>query len=359
MKVSAELPQGVTALLFDSARRRRELERRLVGSLEEAGFQEVILPILDYLEPYEPLLTPASRGELYRFVDRDGELLALRSDFTPLLARVLAPSLAPQEDGRRALPLPQRLFYRGDVVRYEEERPGRQREFSQVGAELLGVAGEEAEREMLGLFVALLSAAAGRAGEAEGGSPVRVVLGLAGALDRALREAAEEGQDPVALANAVARRERGPVRRAGGLLAAVVEHGAPDDPADLGPQAARRYHRLLSLRDELAAEYPGVELVVDLAEFAHQVMDPDLQAAAEERSYYDGLVFRGYAGDLALPAGSGGRYDDLFSRLGADVPAVGFSFGLERLLAETSRSRRPAGARGPAAPAGNGEEGAP
>jgi ATP phosphoribosyltransferase regulatory subunit len=365
VKISADLPQGVTALLFESARRRRALEARMVAALEAEGFAEVVLPIVDYLEPYEALLTPASRGELYRFVDRDGELLALRADFTPLLARLLAPSLAPDAAGRRALPLPQRLFYRGDVVRYEEERPGRQREFYQVGAELLGVAGEEAEREMLGCFLTLLEAAAVECGEGRSGAPgggtapsLRVVLGLAGALDAALAEAAADGADPAALAEAVARRERGPVRRRGGVLAAVVEHGRPEDPAALGRDAGRRLERLLALRDEMAARFPAVELVIDLAEFAHQVLDPALAAAAAERSYYDGLVFRAYAGDLALPAGSGGRYDRLFSRLGADVAAVGFSFGLERLLADAPRGRRrPTAAAAGAEPAAAGRGG--
>ncbi|HEX6203702.1 MAG TPA: ATP phosphoribosyltransferase regulatory subunit, partial [Thermoanaerobaculia bacterium] len=206
MRISASLPQGVTALLFDAARRRRELEARLVGRLEEAGFEEVVLPVVDYLEPYEPLLTAARREELYRFIDRDGEVLALRADFTPMLARLLAPMLAAAPAAAPAagspLALPLRLFYRGDVVRYEEERPGRQREFYQVGAELLGVPGVAAEREMLRLFLALLAttAAAGRG--------VRVVVGFAGALDRPLAEAAAAGADPAALAAALSRRER-------------------------------------------------------------------------------------------------------------------------------------------------------
>src|SRR6202023_3829064 len=83
---------------------------------------------------WEALLTPASRGELYRFIDRDGEQLALRADFTPMLARLLAPRLS-------SLRLPLRLFYRGDVVRYEESRPGSRRELYQMGVELLGMAG--------------------------------------------------------------------------------------------------------------------------------------------------------------------------------------------------------------------------
>ena len=319
MRISAALPHGVHALFFDSARRRRRLETTLAGRLLDAGFDEVVLPILDYVEPYEPLMTAASRSELYRFIDRDGELLAVRADFTPMLARLLAPRLG-------ALSLPLRLFYRGDVVRYEEERAGRQREFYQMGAELLGLPGEAAEHEMLRLFLDLLALA--------GGDPVQVVLGFAGALDRLLLGAGVS--DPGRLATAVARRERGEVRRGGSdgsALLAVVEHGMPDDPETLGPEAAARLRGLLGLREELAAAFPAVQLSIDLAEFAHQSLDPRL-AMGGERPYYDGLVFRAYVGAvgaMALPVGGGGRYDRLFRSLGAEVPAVGFSLGLDRL----------------------------
>lgn len=319
MRVSAALPIGVAALLFESARRRRAAEGRLVDLLEGAGYAEVILPILDYLEPYEALLTAASRGELYRFIDRDGEQLALRADFTPMLARLLAPRLS-------ALELPLRVFYRGDVVRYEEERAGRQREFYQMGAELLGLADESAEREILRLFLEALTR------EVRGGLQVdlQVVLGFAGALDRLLLDAPTD--DPVALAAAVARRERGPVRQACPKLLAVIESGLPERPEDLGPEAAPRLAALLALRDEIAAAFPGVHLVVDLAEFALHGRDPRLSGGLGDRSYYDGLVFRAFAGSGALPVGGGGRYDSLFRRLGAEAPAVGFSLSLERLL---------------------------
>lgn len=320
MRISAALPTGVHALFFESARRRRALEARLAGRLEAEGFHEVILPILDYLEPYEPMLTAASRGELYRFVDRGGDLLALRADFTPMLARLLAPRLSAEGAG---LPLPLRLFYRGDVVRYEEERAGRQREFYQMGAELLGLAGEQAEQEMLRLFLELLGADA--AGE------VSIILGFAGALDQLLLDAG--GEDPARLALAVARRERSAVRQSCKTLLGVLENGVPDQPEDLGPEAAERLCGLLALRDDLAPRFPGAALSIDLAEFALQSRDPRLlEATGAGRAYYDGLVFRAYAGSSGVPVGGGGRYDRLFRALGAEVPAVGFSIGLDRLL---------------------------
>ena len=324
MRVSAALPTGVAALLFESARRRRDAEDRMVSQLRGARYAEAILPILDYLEPYEELLTATARGELYRFIDRDGELLALRADFTPMLARLLAPRI-------ESLELPLRIFYRGDVIRYEEERAGRQREFYQVGAELLGLPGEPGEREVLRLFLELAGLELpGLDGTGKPGGALQVVLGFAGALDGLLLAA--DVDDPLRLAAAVARRERGEVRRACPSLLRVVEDGLPERPEDLGEAAAGRLHGLLALRDEMAGRFPGVLLSVDLAEFARHSLDPRLSVAEGERPYYDGLVFHAYAGAAALPVGGGGRYDRLFRALGAELPAVGFSLNLERLL---------------------------
>ena len=314
MRISTSLPTGVAALLFESARRLRATEGALTERLEEAGYGEVILPILDYVEPYESMAVASSRAEIYRFIDRDGEVLALRSDFTPMLARLLAPRLA-------SLPLPLRLFYRGDVVRYEAQRPGGQRELYQLGGELLGVPGDEGEREILALFLDLAS------GIADG--HLQVVLGFAGALDALLIQAG--AGDPARLAAAVGRRERGAVRASSSPLLRVIERGVPERPEDLGPAAAT-LRRLTLLREEMAARFPAVSFHLDLAEFAGCHLDPRIASGEGERPYYDGLIFRAYAGAAAVPVGGGGRYDRLFGALGADVAAVGFSLALDRLL---------------------------
>ena len=138
---------------------------------------------------------------------------------------------------------------------------------------------------------------------------------------------------PLRLAAAVARRERGRgAARRPHAPRAWWRTACPDRPEDLGAEAAGRLRGLLALRDELAAVFPGALLTIDLAEFARNSLDPRLAVAEGERPYYDGLVFHAYAGPAALPVGGGGRYDRLFRALGAEVPAVGFSLSLERLL---------------------------
>jgi ATP phosphoribosyltransferase regulatory subunit HisZ len=130
-------------LLIEETARRRGVESRFVTLLEEAGFAEVVLPIIDFAEPYDSVTGRDAARQSYRFTDRDGELVAIRSDFTPMVARALAPSLRAGETLR--------VFYRGDVIRCRNPRLGANRELFQIGAELVGDASPEADATMLRL----------------------------------------------------------------------------------------------------------------------------------------------------------------------------------------------------------------
>ena len=227
---------------------------------EEAGYAEVILPILDYLEPYESLLTPATRGELYRFVDRDGELLALRADFTPMLARLLAPRLD-------SLELPLRLYYRGDVVRYQEERAGPGAGALPARRRAAGAGrASAAEREVLRLFLELATAVAAAAGcRWCWASPARST-GCCSAADA-------DDPAPAGGGGGAARARRG----AAGLpeLLAWWRTACPDRPEDLGPEAAGRLRESLRpARRARRASSPASQLAIDLAEFALQQPGP-------------------------------------------------------------------------------------
>ncbi|RMH19309.1 MAG: hypothetical protein D6696_10935 [Acidobacteria bacterium] len=315
MKISASLPTGVAGLFFDGARRRRRLEERLVRRLEEDGFSEVILPVIDYLDPYEEMLSAGSREELYRLIDRDGAVLVLRADFTPMLARLIAPRLG-------SLPKPLKLFYRGDVLRYREERAGRPRELYQLGAEILGAGGGAGERLALRQLLAVLDACGGGA---------IVVLGFAGALDQLILACAGRAS-PLEVMQALVRRERSVARRCHRALLEVVERGVPADPSALGEGAAAELARLEALRDELAVAFPRLELKIDLAEFADQARQETLYRQLGGRAYYDGLVFRAFGRASARPLGGGGRYDRLFEKLEAETTAAGFCIDLDALV---------------------------
>ncbi|MFZ2491916.1 MAG: ATP phosphoribosyltransferase regulatory subunit, partial [Thermoanaerobaculia bacterium] len=129
MATKFRYPTGARPLLIEEAARRRRVEARFVSALESRGYAEVVLPIIDFAEPYSALVGADGARLSYRFTDRDGELVAVRSDFTPMVARALAPAIAPGD-------LPLRVFYRGDVVRCAPSRLGANAELFQVGCEV-------------------------------------------------------------------------------------------------------------------------------------------------------------------------------------------------------------------------------
>jgi len=302
------LPMGAAAYVFEEATRRRLAEDRIVEDLRAAGYREAIVPSADYLGPYLSHLSSREERELYRFVDRHGDTLALRADFTIALARHLSPRLGPDS-------AVERVFYRGEVLR-GGTRDGASAEFYQVGAELLGDRSAEGELEIVERCLAALRAAGAR--------EPHLVLSAVGALEEMLAPEAS-GESGLALAEAVRDRrlsDSGREARAissgfAGRVRRLLEGDlAPEDPlldrAVGTGDSLRRVARALSSR-------PGCRIAIDVAEPA-------------SRSYYTGFFFTAYGETGGEPIAGGGRYDGLYGAFGAPRPAVGFALGLESVV---------------------------
>jgi ATP phosphoribosyltransferase regulatory subunit len=270
-------PSGVRVLLPDEAARRRATEYRVVELLERSGYREVILPILDFADCYDDGASSVPGRASYRLVDRDGELLTLRADFTPMVARALAPTLSSDAVTR--------VLYRGDVIRCESARLGASREYFQIGAELIGDASFDADLEVVRLALAAA------------GGDVTISCGDA-SLPRLLE--AEAGNDRDA-ARLLERLRRGTLE--------LIDL----ESCRVTLRAASQFARLGS---EVAGS--GVRMVA--------VFDPD-----DASGYYSGLRFRLYQAGSNAPVARGGRYDALYAKFGADVPAIGFTLSVDAL----------------------------
>lgn len=305
MKRRASLPTGAAAYVFDEATRRRAAEDRIVAGLRKAGYHEAIVPSADYLAPYLSHLSAGEERELYRFVDRHGDTLALRADFTIALARHLAPRLTSGGP-------PTRVFYRGEVLR-GGARDGGNAEFYQVGAELLGDSSSDADLEVAERCLAALQAA--------GAERAHVILSAVGALEEMLGPEVN-GADSRDLADSIRERRLSETARAAGAISSgfagrvrrLLEGDlAPGDPLlrRIGETGAtlERVARALS-------ERTGCRVAIDVAEPA-------------PRSYYTGFFFSAYGQFGGEPIAGGGRYDGLYAAFGSDRPAVGFALGLE------------------------------
>jgi ATP phosphoribosyltransferase regulatory subunit len=314
---TVQVPPGVQCFLGEEARRRRQIEDRVLSAFEGWDYEEIIPPLYDYAEVFA---ASALERKTYTFVGRDGSLLALRPDFTSLLAKIAAGRLAHRE-------APIRLYYSGEVLRYEPPKAGRQSELHQMGLEHLGGAGPAADAEVLAVAAECL--------EAAGAADFVLALGHVGAFWGLVR--------PLGLADAALDDLRGRVENKdaegvrellNGLrvesrtIEALVRLATlAGDVAQLGEAS-----RVLAFSPEASSAVAELADVVRALEEAGLSARIDLDLGeVRGLDYYTGLVFRIYAKGLGFEVGGGGRYDGLLARFGRPMPAVGFMIGLDRL----------------------------
>jgi ATP phosphoribosyltransferase regulatory subunit len=305
-------------LLPPVARRQGELARRVTRCFELHGYEVVTLPVFEYAEVLERGLGALASDEVLRFVEPEsGEVVALRPDMTPQIARILATRLA-------ELPGPARLCYHGSVMRRRRERARRHRQIFQAGVELLGLEGPAGDLEILRLASAGVRAA--------GLSSFVFDLGHARIAAALLETVPAERSSE--LVDALAIKDQSEVSRravaagfTGRALTAISELCELHGGAEIWPRAERlltgtvaepALRELRAIWDALQSSDLAPQLLVDLSE-------------TRNFAYYTGLMFQIHADGPGSPIGAGGRYDSLLERFGAPRAAAGFALSLDHL----------------------------
>jgi ATP phosphoribosyltransferase regulatory subunit len=312
-----QIPPGVQCFVGDEARRRRAIERTVTAVFEGWDYDEIIPPLYDYADVFED---PSLTRKTYSFVGRDGSVLALRPDFTSLLAKIAAGRLAEVQP-------PIRLYYAGEVLRYEPPKAGRQSELYQMGLERLGGARALGDAEVVAIAVECL--------EALGARDYVLALGHVGVFAGLLEGCALSPERLDLLRTRVESKDASGVEDAlagGGVPAEVAEALVRLTHLAGGLEVLAEAKRAFAFAP--AARAAVLELMATTADLADAGLR-DLLAIdlGEVRGldYYTGLVFRAYARGLGFEVGGGGRYDSLLARFGRPMPAVGFMLGLDRL----------------------------
>ncbi|GAB4171734.1 MAG: ATP phosphoribosyltransferase regulatory subunit [Rhodocyclaceae bacterium] len=308
------LPESIEDVLPEQARRIERLRRGILDSLACAGYQYVIPPLLEYLES---LLTGAGRDlelRTFKLVDQlSGRTMGVRADITPQVARIDAHLL--NRDGVA------RLCYCASVLHTLPGSLTATREPLQIGAELYGHAGIEADAEILRLAARSLAIAGIGASRIDLGH-VAIFRALArlGGVDaetgQVLFEALQAKDLPELGAAAAALPE--PARS--GLLALAELYG--------GTEVLERAARLLPRDEEIARALEDLRrLAADLADLPLSFDLADLRGY----HYHNGVVFAAYGDGHPGAIAQGGRYDGVGRQFGRARPATGFSMDLREI----------------------------
>ncbi|MDQ3011349.1 MAG: ATP phosphoribosyltransferase regulatory subunit [Acidobacteriota bacterium] len=340
MSSLTKIPAGVQYFFDDEVRLRRSVEARAMRIFAGWSYDEIILPMFDYHDLFARGMGAEKAEATYRFVDRDGALLALRPELTSLVARTVATRFLKRER-------PIRLSYSGEVFRYDEPTERAAREFHQLGIEHIGEPDIVADVEVL-LVAAELLASLGLNDFRIALSHVDFFSGVAEYLKldnagRAELRGLMDRRNTLALAN---------------FLEVTAPHIEPSRRQDFcrltqiaGKEDALAQARSILINDKsraavehLARIYSTLDALGLGASF-----DIDLGDTGGQE-YYTGLVFKVFVPDWGVKVGSGGRYDNLIANFGKPEPAVGFSFALDALVGAIAKASFGTEPRADAAP---------
>ncbi len=313
-------PRGTRDFFPEDLRFRTWLFAQFRETARLFGFEEYDAPVLEHEELYTRKAGEEITGQLFNFLDKGERRVTLRPEMTPSLARLIL------QKGR-SLPMPVKWFSIPQCWRYERMTRGRKREHYQWNMDIFGVAGVEAEAELLAATATFL----GRVGLGPQDVGLKVnnrkvlqgvlmglgvpedrfaaVCVLVDKLEKMPREAIEADLRGLGLDSCLVDRivETMALRSLDDL-----ERALPGD-VPVARQALAELRQLFDLLDAYGlADWVGFDASV-----------------VRGLAYYTGTVWEGFDRGATLRAiCGGGRYDRLLSTFGGeDQPACGFGFG--------------------------------
>ena len=295
MQKAPPTPKGFRDIPPDLAKKRQEVIGKIVAVLEEFGFVPIETPTIEFASTLK-----GKYGEeeklIYEFKDRGGRDLALRYDLTVPLARYVA-TYNPK--------LPFRRYQIGQVFRGENPQHGRWREFTQLDFDTVGSSDLEEDAKII--------AAALKAVKEVGLKNPQMIIndrknfaGLQKEAIIALDKLEKIGEEAV--------------------ISELIQKGLSKIDASTILQSMRNK----SPTDNLKSIFKYLQnLGINQDEYEFNPL------LARGLDYYTGAIFelKPTASPQDLSIGSGGRYDNLIGSFSKkDIPAVGFSFGIDRLI---------------------------
>lgn len=316
-----QIPQGTESLHLEEALKHRKIVKQLETLYGAWGYLPVKTPVFDFFDIYQSLFPFESLNSIYRFIDREGDLLMLRSDATLFLAKQLGNILKDSD-------LPLRVYYADTILRHQDKEDISNNEFFQTGAELIGIPGLSGDMEVLTLMVTTLQELKLDSACLHIGSR---------RLFNSLISLKEENNTYTDIQNklqdALKYREREEIisaftetgydkNTAKQFADILLFIGTPEDyqaflnkakaEKNVPAEAEAALTHLSAVSEQLKTVFPQQQIRIDLSEIGAQ-------------PYYSGIAFQVYLEGVATSIASGGRYDELLDFFGYRAPAVGFS----------------------------------
>ncbi|MFQ5559064.1 MAG: ATP phosphoribosyltransferase regulatory subunit [Nitrospinota bacterium] len=316
-----ETPKGFRTYLFEQSENKRKIEKKLLDLFLGRGYLEIIPPMIEFYETLSVAPTDTSLNQVFKFTDRHtGKIIALRPDITPQVARTVSLHM-------KNLPKPIRLCYCGNVFRHAEPRSGGRQEMTQVGVELIGEKGAEADAEIISIAVDAMKAA--------GFEDFKMVIGQVEFFKGIISCAGLKPGDEEEVKKIIQKKDLST------LSAFLTEKG-------VSKGASERLYELPSLiggldvvdrASRMSGDTVSKSALENLKDVVRILKSRNLEEnilidLGEVRGldYYTGICFEGFIKGIGREVCGGGRYDSLLASYGEASPATGFAIEVDSLL---------------------------
>ncbi len=287
---------------------RNFINDKVRNASQQFGYQEWDAPFIETIDLYaaksgEELVKEQS----FVFSDRGGDLVTLRPELTPSLARMIA-----ARQGQLAFPV--RWWSFGPFWRYERPQKGRSREFFQWNVDMLGVNSPEADAELVAIGATFLKSVGLTPDQA------KIFVNNRRLMDAQFDRLGIAPENRLAVSNMVDRR---PKMEPAKWDAYVLDGGLSQAHLDGLKQVLGNYD-LWKENEELVRLFGALDA---LGVSAYVQFDPNIMRGL---LYYTGTVFEAFdlTGGVRRAILGGGRYDNLLADVGGDpLSGVGFAMG--------------------------------
>ena len=327
MEQKLHTPEGVRDIYNLECRKKMTVQNQLHHILHLYGYQDIQTPTFEYMDVFREEIGTISSRELYKFFDREGNILALRPDITPSIARA-ASTLFEYEE------FPIRLCYIGNTFINHSSYQGRLKENTQLGAELIGEDSIEADAEMIAMLVDGLKQV--------GLKEFQVNIGHVDYLCALLEGSGLQEEIKAEIYTLIANRNyfgvdeildregtESSIKEAFQILPELVggvEVLRKAATITTHPKAKSAIVRLLKIY--VLLQLYGVE--------EHVTFDLSMSGSY---GYYSGIIFRAYTYGTGDAVVRGGRYDHLLEKYGRSTPSIGFAIIVDELMSALSRQK--------------------
>lgn len=320
-------PEGVRDIYGEECARKVRVQETMHHVLKLYGFHDIQTPTFEFFDIFSEKRGTVAAKNMYRFFDREGNMLALRPDITPSIARCVSKYYKDEE-------LPIRFCYSGNTFINNTSYQGKLKEITQIGAELINDDTSDADAEMLAVTIECLLECGIR--------ELQIEVGHADFFNGIAEEGNFTDSEKAELRKLII------CKNMFGVEQMIEEKNITGDLKELflklpelfGNLENLAYARTLTKNEKALHAINRLEKLYSILKTyeLNSYVTFDL-GMLSEYNYYTGIIYKAYTYGTGEPIAKGGRYGGLTEQFGKRAPAIGLAIEVDQVMNALSRQK--------------------